>query len=86
MLHQDLAYDSDRMPLREAERLAEAFLSMFEDPVVLTNGSWGIPTTQTSERLRTGPSWFPITDSTFDGGIVCVGRERVGIVWVQDED
>ncbi len=87
VLRRDLAYGSERIPEAEAERLVTAFLgAVGNDLSGYTNGTWGLPPEQLSGGVTTSASWSPITDSTFDGGVVCVGSERLGIIWVQDED
>ena len=84
VLEKDLAYGCAVMPRDEATSLAERFLSLFHPDVrCFTNSNAGWP----GEDGRTKAySWTPITNATLDTGIVCFDRDRVGILWVQDED
>jgi hypothetical protein len=31
-------------------------------------------------------NWCPATDATFDGGVLVIGPQRSGCLWVEDED
>ena len=80
LFRQTLAYDAPWVDPAFARRLAEAFLQPFDsDAVFLSNG----------ELLLGGSSprgWNPLTTATFDAGVVAVGRDLYGAVWVTDED
>ena len=79
VLSVDLAYKMPVMAIDLAERLAHEFLSCFgADAVFLTNGTLG--------RASGVRAWSPITDATFDTGVVAVSSRRVGLLWVEDED
>jgi hypothetical protein len=78
-LHRDLAYDAQIMPEEVAHELALRVVRFFgQGAVFLTNQSH-------SEGQSTG-SWDPVTDATFDTGIIAVGAKHVGVVWFMDED
>lgn len=78
-LHRDLAYDSPIMPEEVALDLATRIVRFFGPAAIFyTNQSQ-------AEGQSTG-SWDPVTDATFDTGIIAVGVTRVGVVWFMDED
>ncbi|WP_254610248.1 hypothetical protein [Bacillus tequilensis] len=31
-------------------------------------------------------SWSPITQATFDAGLVVIDKKKIGMFWVEDED
>jgi hypothetical protein len=84
VLHKDLAYRMDILPPSEAAALAERFFSLFEPTArCFTNGNVILPAAASREVPG---AYDPITPSTFDTGVVCFDRQRIGILWVQDED
>ena len=86
LLHRDLAYGEEIMPLAEATELATAFLDLAPEPLTyFTNGEW-IGALEDDGSLGTTVGWDPISDSAFDAGIVCVGDSVTAILWVEDED
>lgn len=86
LLHRDLAYGEAVMPLAEASELATAFLDLAPEPLAyFTNGEWA-GSLQDDGSLGTTVGWDPVSDSTFDAGIVCVGDGVTAILWVEDED
>lgn len=77
-----LAYDSEVMPLADAERMAQAITSQAgADASFLTNAMWVFDGSDVWLS-----SWNPISGATFDAGVVCVGAKAVAMVWVEDED
>jgi hypothetical protein len=87
ILHQDLAYNAELIPLARAEELASRFLDQFgPDARYLTNGSWHLPPVALADRVVQGPSWDPVTDATFDTGVLVLGSRCSGCLWVEDED
>jgi hypothetical protein len=87
ILNRDLAYDAVIMHGNKAGRLARQFLACFEaDARHFTNGTFHQPPERRSEEVTVGPGWNPITPATFDTGVVCLDDQRIGILWVQDED
>ena len=75
----DLAYQRPLMEEKTATFIAESFLALFSSYGChhCTNGSF-----DERSMLR----WSPISDSTFDHGVVAFDDEHVGIIWAQDED
>jgi hypothetical protein len=87
VLARDLAYNGPVMAESFAQSLSDRFLALFDaDVLCFTNGTYHVPTVQSSKEVRVGPTWNPISESTFDTGVVCVDNARMGIVWVEDED
>ena len=82
VLWHDLAYRFEIMDRLQAEELSRDFLTHFApDARFFSNfASMGAEV----EVLENG--WNPLTDATFDTGIVVVDQNRVGILWVEDED
>jgi hypothetical protein len=79
LLNKGQAYDVAIMEESRARELATMFLSLFAaNATFYTNGP--------VSRGKAPAGWHPITDATFDRGIVCVDSVRVGIAWMQDED
>ena len=88
ILHRDMAYSIERMPPEDAARIADAVL---HDAVAVparfyTNGSYDKQPETLSDRVTCGPSWNPITDATFDSGVVFVTACKIGLLWIEDED
>lgn len=84
ILHKDMAYDSEIIPLSRADDLARRFLALFINPPTeyFSNGSF----TQRDDGAVALSEWSPLTQSTFDTGIIVVESELVGCLWVEDED
>jgi hypothetical protein len=84
LLHKDIAYHTEIMPLRRADELARKFLASFQSPPVdcFSNGSF----THHDDGSVTLSSWNPLTKGTFDTGIIVVDAGHVGCLWVEDED
>jgi len=79
ILFQDLAYQYPQMEEKTAAFIAENFLALFSHHSCrcYTNGS-------INEQNMLG--WDPISNSTFDHGIVAFDDKNIGIVWAEDED
>jgi hypothetical protein len=102
ILHVDLAYQSEIMPVSAARALATEFFEMFTESGTrfFTNlmgyaaGSGSeqayVHTTMDSclnaKAWPKGASWNPATNATFDLGVILLGNMRSGILWVEDED
>jgi len=84
VLRRDLPIGVHFLPEQEATRLAERFLSFFDSDVrCFTNGNLIIGNADASAP----PGCFsPISASPSDTGIICVDNQRIGILWVDDED
>ena len=87
LLRKDMAYGVPIMAPEEAARLAHEFMLLTGTPrVCLTNGGWLEDPISTSPTTKIGPSWDPITESTFDAGVIFVDEDAVVMLWVEDED
>ena len=79
VIHRDLAYRAEILPPAEASALAARFFERCIGP-----GCRFYSNSDSSPGSSGG--WSPATDATFDGGVIVVGRERSGCLWVEDED
>jgi hypothetical protein len=87
ILHKDLAYSPEVMTETPAEELADRFLRQFGSGTrYFTNGTWHVPAEVRANGVACGPSWTPATLATFDAGVLAVGQERSGCLWIEDED
>ena len=78
LLWKDMAYDDECMPVTQAEYFAEQVLLQFSEPAsrYFSNGNWA-----------NKESWNPLTESTFDGGIIISNPTgQYFCIWFQDED
>jgi hypothetical protein len=84
VLFKDLAYSVAMMSEDEAALLTERFFALFDPSVrCFTNGNLVV---RDADPTEVPGSWNPITEATFDAGVVCLGSSRIGILWVEDED
>ena len=86
ILSQDMAYGTMIMPSVLADELTDRFFEQFDTEGVLfyTNGNFH--ETQGSKFPSSGTGWYPATSTTFDTGVLVVGRQCSGCLWVEDED
>jgi hypothetical protein len=81
ILHHDLAYRVQHMPIARAAELTARFLAPFGTERVryFTNAT---------DFDATGQNWAwnPVTTATFDTGVLVVGPQLSGCLWVEDED
>jgi hypothetical protein len=77
-LFADFAHDMPLMPVAVASSLARRFIESFGPKATFfTNGTLA---------LTHGGGWVPLTEATFDTGLVGVSSQRAGLLWVEDED
>ena len=87
ILHRDLAYNYELMLQTEAKTLTNRVISLYSLNVkCYTNGNFDEDAIAINPRVKRGPSWHPITEATFDTGVVFVDKTRFGLIWVEDED
>jgi hypothetical protein len=88
VLSRDLAYDdSTIIPAERARSLATRFLELLSPSArYFTNGAFHLPPQRLNEHVVQGPSWTPLTQATFDTGVIALDQQHIGIIWVQDED
>ena len=86
ILNQDMAYNAEIIPLARAGELADQFLAQFGKTGVrfYTNGRFH--EARGPNLTWSGASWNPVTSATFDTGVLIVGLQRSGCLWVEDED
>lgn len=79
LLWKDMAYDGECMPKETAESLARKIIAENERPGCrfFSNGN-----------LAKGESWNPLTESTFDAGLLITDPMSGNhfCIWIQDED
>jgi hypothetical protein len=87
ILERDLAYNVELMSHTQSCILRDRFLASFDQQVrFFTNGTFCAPSTSLSQDVVQGPRWSPITQATFDTGVVAADGKRIGMLWVEDED
>lgn len=78
LLWKDMAYEDECMSQEEAEAFAQQLFATHATPSskYYSNGN-----------VAKGESWNPLTDSTFDSGLVITGNDKTYFcIWFQDED
>lgn len=76
-LMNDLVDDAPRLPFREAEERALAFIAGCPtDAVFLTNGAL--------ENTRMGFGRRRLTQGKADAGVIAVSADRIDMLWVED--
>ena len=92
MLSKGLAYRTEIMDERQAERLTEGFITACARGTsgqrhwYFTNGKLVDGPAIYDVHLRPMLGWNPATASTFDTGIVMLTRLAIGLIWVEEED
>lgn len=81
-LRRDLAYGADILDDQTASRLSTMFVALLS-----SDASWwtNLITESTDGRTRAA-SYFPLTDVTFDSGVIGLDSTSLAIAWVADED
>ncbi|MFN8666869.1 MAG: hypothetical protein U0164_06650 [Gemmatimonadaceae bacterium] len=89
VLHRDLAYGAEIMPLAQAAELASDLFALVPLPMTcFTNGEWAdaLGDADDAGEALESVGFDPISDATLDAGVVCVGEEVTLLLWVEDED
>ena len=72
----DLAYNSKIMCVSRAGDLWRQFMALFDgQDVEFASNTGTVP-----------DSWTPATQATFDMGVLVMGANKTGCLWVEDED
>jgi hypothetical protein len=83
LLHLDMAYSCKCMEIGLAQETSQLFLNQFQ-----ANAKFY--TNATSRNYGDGvlalSAWHPITNATFDSGILAFDDEKIGLIWLEDED
>jgi hypothetical protein len=82
ILWKDLAYSSEMIAEQSANERAKYLVALFYDgsAKIYTNGDW----VNYHNKRSCGSN--PLTDSTFDAGVLFVGGNYAACIWVDDED
>lgn len=81
ILARTLAYRSRIIDDATVEMLCNKYFDCFDSPVCFTNGEFEL-----EEENYWLKIWTPITNNTFDVGIVLLDNHNIGIAWAMDED
>lgn len=74
----DLAYGLPDIDKPLADTIRDSFLALFDQHSrYFTNGTF-------DSKGLTG--WTPLSDATFDSGVVVMDSASIGLLWVEDED
>lgn len=86
ILHQDMAYNAEIVPAVRAAEMAGRFLALFgtEGVRFYTNGTFHEG--RGPKLTWSGVGWDPVTEATFDTGVLILGPQCSGCLWVEDED
>lgn len=82
ILWKDLAYGSEMMSEKEAHDAAIELIDTYSEQGTefYTNGDW------VNYHSKSGCSFSPLTEATFDAGVIIRSQEFAACIWVQDED
>jgi len=88
LLHKDLAYGVELMPLDKAGLFTDRFFSLFSSQALyFSNSVWNENEYTPDKAFEFGlSSWAPLTELTFDSGIVICDNSKIGIIWFSDDD
>ncbi len=86
VLSEDMAYNAEIMPADDAAELVSRFLDHFGEEGVhyYTNGEFLGPRDLNVSWRRV--VWNPMTEATFDTGVMVIGHHGSGCLWIEDED
>lgn len=85
ILTRDLALNAPIMSREDGERLADRFLQYFPPPTrFFSNTPVSDESDLEGEDTWTG-SFSGLSEATFDTGILALGEDRIGMLWVKDE-
>lgn len=82
VLSRHLAYNNLIMQFHEVKDLSRKFLSIFDEGRYYTNGVFNYD----GKNIVQLNEFSSITNSTFDSGIIAIDNEKIGMIWVEDED
>lgn len=81
ILNKDLAYNAKLVDIEVSDKLAKEFIQLFdkENSKFFTNWDW-------KNWKPSHHSSNPLTNATFDAGLVVIDKNKIGILCVMDED
>ncbi len=88
ILHKDMAYNCEIMPKRAAAELSASFLREFDDGAAsfYTNIDYSGEGRALGSSTWAGPGWKPVTQATFDAGVIAISGVQAACLWIEDED
>lgn len=82
ILSKDLAYEFTLSSKSIASELCDYFFDYFADvPTYYINADVVVHSGYVELS-----SWTPISQATFDAGLVVADKKKIGMIWVEDED
>ena len=92
ILSQDLAYNAPLPSKDKARYFTRQLITLVKSSNAgerirfFTNGKAVPGPAMYDLTMRHMNGWNPATEATFDSGVVIVSRNRIGMIWVADED
>lgn len=89
LLHKDMAYEVELMPVDKASLFTDKFFSLFsKQALYFSNSSWNENEYSGADKdFEFGlSSWAPLTELTFDSGIIICDNSKIDIIWFSDAD
>jgi hypothetical protein len=88
ILHKDMAYNSEIMSAQSAAQLSGEFLRRFDDGTAsfYTNIDYSGEGRALGPSTWAGPDWKPVTEATFDAGVIAISQTEAACLWIEDED
>jgi hypothetical protein len=83
ILHKDMAYQYECMEIGLARATMRRFFDLFSESARFYSNAEFRP--ENGGLVSIG-SYQPITNATFDSGIVAIDDNLIGFIWVEDED
>ncbi|MCB0046666.1 MAG: hypothetical protein KDD92_14685 [Caldilineaceae bacterium] len=88
LLKYDIAYS---LPIRNDEQVEQEIESFFqefeEDCRYFSNGDWfRIDKDSVTNAAKSIATWSPLSSSAFDGGVVGICRNYIGLIWIKSND
>lgn len=83
VLHRDLAHGGEIMSWTTAAELARQFMDLV--PTAMTYFT-NLESSNAVSEHGIACGWMPLSTSTFDAALVCVGSDAAAFVCVEDED
>lgn len=82
VLSRSLAHNNLVMQEFHAKEITNMYFNIFGSAKYFTNGKFE----RENKIIKSLREYSSISESTFDSGIIAISNERIGIIWVEDED